>query len=230
MPPTINHQQQPPPLPPNAQLLNYPPTIYNPNQMPPLNAQYPPGNYNQPLHLHTFQPINNMIIGSPPCASPTTTTNPHSLNSSRSNSPWMMMPPPMPPVQQNHPPTQQGNIPNNSQQFYHQAQYQHPQGMHQNVRSMSSSKNNSTSNLKDQKHTHFNNYYNSQDELLLRYALDNNNSHYNSNPNLQPPSGHSVEESSHLNYSTLSLNERHNSGSRLGKMTENNLRFGCSKI
>lgn len=222
---------------PNAQLLNYPYQLNNPNQanlysahqMQMLNNQFPPGNVNQPLHLHTFQPINNMIIGSPPCASPTTTaTNPHSLNNSRSNSPWMMMPPPLPPLQSN--PTahstsgqpHQANIPNGGQQFYQQNQH----NIHQNVRSNSINKNNSLSNLKDSKQHHYNN----QDELLLRYAIDNNNSHYNSNPNLQPVLG--IDETNSLNYSTLSLNERYNnnnSNHRMGKVPENNAKKNNSK-
>ena len=61
-----------------------------PQPLPLFNPQFPPG---QALNLHAFQPISNMLISSPPCASPNN-PNSHSLNNSRSNSPWMMMPPP----------------------------------------------------------------------------------------------------------------------------------------
>lgn len=64
-----------------------------PQPIPLFNPQFPPGQ----LNIHAFQPISNMLISSPPCASPNN-PNSHSLNNSRSNSPWMMMPPPsMPP-------------------------------------------------------------------------------------------------------------------------------------
>lgn len=184
-----------------------PQSMYQPHQLQLLNNQYQPvpstgNNINQPLHLHTFQPINSMIIGSPPCASPTTAattaanTNPHSLNNSRSNSPWMMMPPPLPPLQPvpHLPGPPPPNI-HSTQQFY-----QHPH--HNHNRPSSTNKNNSSSNLsKDSgnsgKHSHYNNYYSPQDELLLRYALDysNTNSHHSSSQNM-PHANHAMNPSS----------------------------------
>jgi len=178
MPPSTQQHQLPAPI------LNYsfqqPPALYNPAHHPQiqlLNNQYPVGaNLQQPLHLHTFQPINNMIISSPPCASPTTAanTNPHSLNNSRSNSPWMMMPPPLPPLQPvPHLPSQQQQQQqlSNGQPFcqvpHHQVNH------HPGSRSNSINKNTSSSNLKDtaKQHHQFNSYYNSQDELLIRYII-----------------------------------------------------------
>ena len=177
MPPSTQQHQLPAPI------LNYsfqqPPALYNPAHHPQiqlLNNQYPVGaNLQQPLHLHTFQPINNMIISSPPCASPTTAanTNPHSLNNSRSNSPWMMMPPPLPPLQPvpHLPSQQQQQQLSNGQPFY---QVPHHQvNHHPGSRSNSINKNTSSSNLKDtaKQHHQFNSYYNSQDELLIRYII-----------------------------------------------------------
>ena len=156
------------------QALNYynmQANMFNQSQMQPQLQQHSqsyPHSINQQLHLHTFQPISNMIIASPPCASPTAvqTTNPHSLNNSRSNSPWMMMPPPLPPMQastlhnsssmgqqmQSMPNGQQYYQPHPHQQYHHHHNPHHPQHVHPNMRSNSSNK-------KDSKH------FNSQDEV-----------------------------------------------------------------
>ena len=160
------------------QALNYynmQANMFNQSQMQPQqqHSQSYPHSINQQLHLHTFQPISNMIIASPPCASPTAaqTTNPHSLNNSRSNSPWMMMPPPLPPMQgsnlhnsssmgqqmQSMPNGQQYYQPHPHQQYHHHNPH-HPQHVHPNMRSNSSNK-------KDSKH------FNSQDEVKAAFIL-----------------------------------------------------------
>ncbi len=211
-PPTTNAQHLIPPyMLPGGQLLTYPYQIQNIyNQHPQLHHPYSTsGNLNQPLHLHTFQPISNMIIGSPPCASPTATnTNPHSLSNSRSNSPWMMMPPPQAPQLSNsvHSASGQLNSIPNSQHFY-------PSHLSHNPRS--SFKTGSNSNLKDVKHQQ--QYYSNQEDLLLRYALDNS-INYNSNLNMQPAMN-SMDES----FANLS-NER-TTNRNIGKISENSLKY-----
>ena len=135
-------------------------------QQQPLNYQHSNkmqqyGNSFQPLHLHTFQTVSNMVISSPPCASPTqngnsiaaianpnanTNTNASSLNNSRSNSPWMMMPPPSQPIQHYPNNYNNANIPSQapSNQFYNTYyNYQNHHHPHQNNRSnVKSAKNN----------------------------------------------------------------------------------------
>ena len=132
-------------------------------QMPLYPAHIPPS---QSLHLQAFQPITNMIISSPPCASPNT-TNPHSLNNSRSNSPWMMMPPPPLPPQQQIPiqhNQQFANIPSSQSVMSAQVFPHHHQHHHHHTLPMRSS---SANKIKEVKH-HLSHYaINAQEEVKI---------------------------------------------------------------
>lgn len=177
------------------------------NQLPPQfsNPVY------QQLHLHTFQPITNMAIASPPCASPTPLqqmqnfNQSHSLNNSRSSSPWMMMPPPALPV----------NASTQSLQYFNQNRVQ------------------TKPNPKDSKNNH-------QDELLLRYALDNNNSNSPMDESVLEKSLNKPQKQA-VDYRKNSLNvnktkpgqndavvEQTNFGTMSPKSSSNNLRSSSS--
>ena len=159
-------------------------------------------NMNQSLHLQTFQPLQNLLISSPPCPSPSsmscsapsssTTTvppnmtmngpvsvntcsttsnvpNTHSLNNSRSNSPWNMPPPPLP-MPMPMPPQQQAILNNsNNVQFNTQytPNYQHPNNNANHFRSNS----NNRSNFKDSKNQH-------QQQQQLQQQQQHYNTHY----------------------------------------------------